>query len=252
MASTVHKPEILNELLKKILLSLFDQAQGEFEDRTGKKIQPSRLQSMKMNAAGRIVNFGIHQLDRLGDPHDKFEKFANLTNEYLPKIIEIVGEDAIVRRLNKIPKDVLNSEVVTLLDNAGAKEIARILAKTLPPDKGPLKDVVPVSDKIESPAILVEPVLSEQGPVIADRFSQAVSLPVSEPVFKHSEGGQHASSDTVGVLRQQLRVLETLRAQFDKPIEELRESIRDMEEDISPPPYQSDRLGLRFDRHYRP
>jgi len=249
MAQTVQQPDVLNNLLKNILVSLFDQAQAEFEDRTGRKIKPSRMQGMKMNVAGKIINIAVHQLDKLGDPQEKFTRFATLSNEHLPTVLGIVGEDAVVRRLGKIPKDVLNPDVVRILDEAGAHEIAKLLAKTLPEEHRPVaKDKVAAVEKApEAPVVAAktpDPVSVVVPFAVQD---QREEIPEShpEPVERHVD--RKPANDTVGILRTQLKILEGLRDQFHQPIAELRQAIAEAE---SRPSFRDTR---RFsERHQRP
>lgn len=254
MAQTVQQPDVLNNLLKNILVSLFDQAQEEFEDRTGRRIKPSRLQGMKMNVAGKIINIALHQLDKLGDPQEKFTRFAALSNEHLPTVLGVVGEDAVIKRLGKIPRDVLNPDIVRMLDDAGAHEIAKLLAKTLPEGQRPVaKDKETVIEKApEAPVVVVK--APDPVPVVVPFTAQDLreKIPESRPdPIEHRDVRERnirePANDTVGILRTQLKILEGLRDQFNQPIADLRQAILEAE---SRSPVRDTR---RFaERHQRP
>jgi len=237
MASTVQKPEVLNDLLKNILLSMFNQAQEEFEDRTGRKIKPSRLDAMKIKIAGAAVNSAMHIFDKLGDPHDKFERFVGLTNQHLPTIVGIVGEEAVVKRLNKIPDDVLNRDVIKILDQAGAHEVAKLLAQTLPPEQRSVLEKPKAPEASPPPVVTATPeavvTTTVEPPAATMPFADAAK-PVregesasAEPSFRPQM--RRPANDTATLLRGQLQTLISLRDSFDRPIAELREKILELE-----------------------
>lgn len=207
MAESVKNPEVLNNLLKHILLNMFDQAHGEFEERTGKKVQMTRLQSMKYNGATKLVGMGVKQLDRFGNPEQKFERFVKISNEHLPTLVNIVGEDAVVRRLQKLPKDVLNADIVRSLDEAGAHEIAELLGKAVPEWKLPEPVAAPVA----------APLPSSQEP------SPAVAI-TTPP----------AADDSLATLKTQLSLMKEFEAQVKESITALETAIAAEEKRSAP------------------
>lgn len=200
MANNVKNPDALNKLLKEILLNVFDQAHGEFEERTGRAVKMSRLQTMKYNGAAKLVAMAMKPLERFGNAEQKFERFVKITNEHLPAVVEMVGEDAIVTRLRRVPSHVLNAEAVKDLHDAGAHEIAALLGKVLPESARP---VVAVAAPVAAAVAVAAPVV--------------VPAPVSVTP---------ADGTSLEALRQQLSLMKTFEAQ-------VRESIADLETAIA-------------------
>lgn len=224
MANAVKNPDMLNDLLKEILLALFNQAQGHFEDRTGRVVKMSRLQSMKLNAASRLVNMGVHQLDRFGDPQARFDRFAKLSNDHLPSVVDAVGEEAIVQRLRKMPPHVLNRDVVGALHDAGAHEIAELLGKAVPQWESrrapkaaaPVVEEKPAAEEfaaVATPEVKAEEAKAEDPP----------AAPAPEKVEeKVAEAVKPAATGDAAQLRQHLKALESMQAQLTQRIAEVR------------------------------
>lgn len=236
MSATVKNPEVLNDLLQQILLGLLDQAQGEFEDRTGKTIKVTRLQKMKLDLAKKLVKMGLDQLNRFGDPHARFEMAVKLSNEHLPKVVEIVGEDAVIARLQKLPKDVRDREVVLALEQAGATEVADLLRKALPAaEAAATVRTIPAAQAAE-PAGAAEP---EAAAPVADTrqvsapFSEAAApepVEVTAPVNDAPAMSEDELARTLALLKGQLGAMERLQARTATTIDQLRTNIAAIEE----------------------
>jgi hypothetical protein len=228
MTQTVQNPDVLNKLLKDVLVALFDQAQGGFEDRTGRVIKMNRLQAMKFNAAGRLVTMGVRQLDRFGDPQKKFEKFAQLTNEHLPTILDIVGEDAIVARLHKIPDRVLNAEIVASLDDAGAHKVAELLGRAVPEWQS-RRQIAEAAAAAAAAAVAVTVVATapvEVAPVDAEPVAPMVedAAPTVADAEKIISG-----DESLQTLKQQLALMQKFQRQVTTAIGTLESAIATLE-----------------------
>jgi hypothetical protein len=146
---------------------------------------------------------GMSRLDKL-KPEQQFERFSKLTNEHLPTVVGIVGEDVIVGRLQKVPKDVLNAEIVRSLDEAGAHELAELLGKAVPEWQKPV-----VAAPVEAvPAALPQP---------------AAVAPVTDakpvPVIIIGEAGGLVT------LKQQLSLMKEFETQVKQSIADLETAI---------------------------
>lgn len=237
MSATVKNPEVLNDLLQQILLGLLDQAQGEFEDRTGKTIKVTRLQKMKLDLAKKLVKMGLDQLNRFGDPHARFEMVVKLSNEHLPKVVEIVGEDAVIARLQKLPKDVRDRDVVLALEQAGATEVADLLRKALPAaEAAATVRTIPAAPAAAEPVGAAEP---EAAAPVADTrqvsapFSEAAApepVEVTAPVNDAPAMSEDELARTLAVLKGQLGAMERLQARTATTIDQLRTNIAAIEE----------------------
>lgn len=208
MANNVKNPDALNTLLKEILLNLFDQAKDDFETRTGRKVEMTRLQKLKYDGARKLVGMGMKHLDRFGSPEQKFERFVNLSNAHLGTVVDVAGEEAVIMRLRRLPDNILNAEMVRDLESAGAREIAGLLAKALPEDKRP---------------------------VAAATVAAAVAAPVAATIAV-SQAPKEAVAATIADMPAGLRPVDALRRQLSMMKEfeaQVRASIADLEEAIA-------------------
>ncbi|GEM_PF-3354115 len=243
--SKAHNPEALNKLLETIIVALLDEAHERAEGRTGKKIEIGALQKAKLNLTKRLVTMGLKQMRRFGDPQARFDKMVELSNEHLPKLVDIFGEEEIVSRLKKIPRDALNAQIVDALEDAGAIEIATLLNKALPEGEAA------VLETAQPKAAIVAPAVAAGAAAIVEDHSARSAGPVAEARALSREFSAEAGasaqvippsarppgielpgqpSGALPVLKDQLAAWMELRDQADSNIAQLRAAIERMEQ----------------------
>lgn len=207
MATTVQDPQALNNILVEIVTALLNGAEDEFQDRTGRSVDVSRVQKMKVHAANRLAGLAMKGLNRVEDPQERLQKLADLTNRYLPGIVEVVGEDAVRARLDKLPQRLRNQDVVKLFQDAGAVELARLLG----------------GGAVAAAAVPVAAV-----PVAAAATPPKAATPkASPPVTPHTEPESGGAPDHLALLKSQLAMLEAMRLQIDEAIPRLLHAIEE-------------------------
>lgn len=225
MAAT-NNPEVLNKLLEEIILGLLDHSQSEFKGRKGKVFSLGRMQAMKLKVPEAAVKMGLRQLGRMGDPQKKFDLFVSLSNKFLPEVVEIIGQDVVIDRIDNLPERVRNRDIIRALKDGGATEVANLMGKALPGWESEQKAVAAatvaepplptpedlareVSAKLES--TILAPA-EKPTPVIRETFQDKVEfIPFENPV-----GGDPVSQQEL------LKSLEKLHAQLGWTIAQMR------------------------------
>jgi len=241
--STVKNPEALNKLLEEILVTLFDQAQGEFQNRTGKTVKLGPLERTKVKLAHSAVRSAVKLLGRFGDPAERFEKIVTLTNEHLPTALNIIGEEPVLVRLEKMPKNKRDKEVVDALETAGATEIANLLRKAWPelqkaaPAVAVAAPVAAAAVVAATPAAATTP--TPAAPAVAAPFAAAAKPGKAAEAAPSSKGGlRDKLTEAIGTLKGRLGELEALHAQTGNMIEQVRSEIAAMEDMAENAPVQ--------------
>lgn len=225
MTNAAHDPKALNDLITEIVMSLLDQADAEFQDRTGRKVDIGKVQKLKLHAAGKIANLAMKQVQRGGDPQERLRKMADLTNRYLPGVVEVVGEDAVRTRLAKLPPHLRDQDVVGLLEGAGALELARLLGPEKPAAPPPKAATAPAAAPT-APTGAAPSGLPPGTRVLSSAGGASQPLVTAPPRTEHEA---HAPS-RIALLQQQLAMLEAMQHQIGEAIPKLR---RALEEEVA-------------------
>lgn len=218
MAAT-NNPEVLNKLLEEIILGLLDHSQSEFKGRKGKVFSLGRMQAMKLKVPEAAVKMGLRQLGRMGDPQKKFDLFVSLSNKFLPEVVEIIGQDVVIDRIDNLPERVRNRDIIKALKDGGATEVANLMGRALPDWEAEQKTAlaaIVVAPVVAAPlpAAVILPAAEKDAPSVAEAFEEkaksilAEKLPGTEPVSQ----------------QELLRSLETLYAQLGRTIAHMRKA----------------------------